>query len=242
MIQASKVEKIISRITDWPESERPREKLIENGAESVSSAELIAILLGNGSVRNNAVDTAKLLLNEFKSLQGLANASITELQNIPGIGPAKSVTLLAAFQLYRNLQKEKAELTLNKFTDPKMVAEVYKPLLGHLKKESFYVILLDSSMKKITDFEITRGLLNASLVHPREVFNPAIKHNSKGIILIHNHPSGTLEPSDEDIRVTNRIVESSVIIGIPVYDHLIITESGYYSFKENGLIPDAKEH
>lgn len=231
--------KTISRILDWPKSERPREKLIEKGAESVSSAELIAILLGHGSVNNNAVDMAKLLLNEFKSLQGLANASIVELQKIPGMGPVKSVTLLAAFQLYRNLQKEKAELLLNKFTDPKSVADIYTPVLGHLKKESFYVILLDSAMKRISDFEITRGLLNASLVHPREVFNPAIKHNAKGIILIHNHPSGTLEPSDEDLSITKRLVESSFILGIPVYDHLIITENGYFSFKENELIPEA---
>ena len=233
------MDKTVSRITDWPQQERPREKLIENGASAVSSAELIAILLGQGSVNNNAVDMAKMLLNEFKSLQGLANASIAELQKIPGIGPAKSVTLLAAFQLYRNLQKETAELTLEKFSDPKAVAEVYKPLLGHLKKESFYVILLDSAMKKISDFEITRGLLNASLVHPREVFNPAIKHSAKGLILIHNHPSGTLAPSDQDIRITNRLVESSVILGIPIYDHLIVTENGYYSFKENSLIPEA---
>lgn len=227
-----------NRIIDWPEKERPREKLIQRGSDSVSSAELIAILLGQGSVGNNALETAKQLIRKFETLQGLSAASLTELQQIPGIGPAKSVTLLAAFQLYRNLQKEAAENSLIKYTNPAQVADIYIPVLGHLKKECFYVIMLDSAMKKISDIEISRGLLNASLVHPREVFNPAIKNNSKGIILIHNHPSGLLKPSEEDIKTTNRLVESSVILGIPVYDHLIISASGYFSFKENGLIPE----
>ena len=230
------VSKKTSKIKEWPEDERPREKLIKNGAESVSSAELIAILLGQGSVQYNAVDMARHLLKQFNSLQGLASASLTELQQIPGIGPAKAVTLRAAFQLYRNMQKENAEREVRTFKDPAAVADIYKPLLGHLKKESFYVILLDNAMKKIADFEITRGLLNAALVHPREVFNPAIKHSSKGIILLHNHPSGILEPSDEDISITRRLVESGKILEIPVFDHLIITENGYYSFKENDLI------
>lgn len=225
-----------NRITDWPLEERPREKLMRMGADAVSSAELIAILLGQGTVKINALDTAKKLLKEFKSLEGLAAASIIELQKIPGIGPAKAVTLSAAFQLYRNLQIESAAKAVITFTDPGAVANIYKPLLGHRKKESFYVILLDSAMKKIQDFEVTRGLLNASLVHPREVFNPAIRFSARGIIILHNHPSGVLEPSAEDKKITKRLVESGEILEIPVYDHLIITESGYFSFKENGLI------
>lgn len=228
--------KITSRITDWPLEERPREKLIKNGPEFISSSELIAILLGQGSIQTNAVELAKHLIKKFNSLEGLAGASLTELQEVSGIGPAKAVTLLAAFQLYRNLQKEIAEKQIVTFKDPAAVAEIYKPLLGHLKKESFYVILLNNAMKKIADFEITRGLLNAALVHPREVFNPAIKHSSKGIILVHNHPSGVLEPSEEDISMTKRLVESGRILEIPVFDHLIISESSYYSFKENGLL------
>jgi len=228
--------KISSRITDWPEDERPRERLIKNGPQAISTAELIAILLGQGSVQYNALDMAKHLIKKFHSLEGLASASLTELQQVAGIGPAKAVTLLAAFQLYRNLQKESAEKQILTFKDPVAVAEIYKPMLGHLKKESFYVILLDNAMKKIADFEITRGLLNASLVHPREVFNPAIKHSSKGIILIHNHPSGTLEPSAEDISITKKLVESGKILEIPVFDHLIISADGYYSFKENDLL------
>ena len=228
--------KIPSRITDWPLDERPRERLMKNGANSVSSAELIAILLGQGSAKNNAVDTAKHLLKEFKSLQGLANASLVELQKIPGIGPAKAVTLLAAFQLYRNMQHETAEQSIEKFTDPAAVADIYIPIIGHLKKESFYVVLLDSAKKKIQDLEVTRGILNESLVHPREVFNPAIRFNAKGLIVLHNHPSGVLKPSPDDIKMTDRLLQSGKILDIPVYDHLIITEKGYYSFRENGLL------
>ena len=228
--------KIPSRITDWPLDERPRERLMKNGADSVSSAELIAILLGQGSVKNNAVDTAKHLLKKFKTLRGLAMASLVELQKVPGIGPAKSVTLLAAFQLYRNMQSETAEQSIVKFTDPAAVADIFIPVIGHLKKESFYVVLLDSGMKKIQDMEISRGILTESLVHPREVFNPAIRFNAKGLIVLHNHPSGILKPSPDDRAMTRRLVESGKILGIPIYDHLIITEKGYYSFRENGLV------
>ena len=225
-----------SRITDWPENERPREKLILNGPESVSNAELIAILLGMGTKENNAVETARKLIKKFSTLENLASASLKELQEISGIGPAKSVTLMAAFQLYRNLQSESASKKVIRFSDPQAVANIYIPILGHRKKESFYVILLDSAMQKVQDLEITRGILNASLVHPREVFSPAIRNSARGIIILHNHPSGVLEPSDEDIRITSRLAESGKILEIPVFDHLIITSKGYYSFKEHNLI------
>ncbi len=224
------------RITDWPKDERPRERLMKSGANSVSSAELIAILLGQGSAHNNAVDTAKHLLKEFNTLQGLANASLVELQKIPGIGPAKAVTLLAAFQLYRNMQHETAEQSITKFSEPAAVADIYIPIIGHLKKESFYAVLLDSKMKKIQDIEISRGILTESLVHPREVFNPAIRFNAKGLIVLHNHPSGVSKPSPSDRTITQRLIESGKILDIPLYDHLIIVENGYYSFRENGLI------
>jgi DNA repair protein RadC len=225
-----------SRITDWPLDERPREKLTQLGPEAVSNAELIAILLGHGTAKFNALELAKKLLREFGSLEALSNASLQELQEITGIGPVKAVTLLSAFQLYRNLQKQKAENEIISFRNPAEVARIYQPSLGSLKKESFYVILLNSSMKRILDFEVTRGLVDSSLVHPREVFNVAVRNLAKGIIVMHNHPSGTLEPSTEDIKITERLVSSGKILEIPVYDHLIITENGYYSFREHGLI------
>jgi len=225
-----------SRITDWPLSERPREKLISYGTESVSDAELIALILGHGSSQFNAVETAKRLLSEFRNLAGLADASIDELQRVSGVGPVKAVKLIAAFQLCKNLQKNRAENSIVRFTSPAKVADIYKPVLGGLNKEVFYVILLNSAMKRIADFEVSRGILDASLVHPREVFNPAVRYSARGIILMHNHPSGDLIPSDEDITVTNRLVESGKILEIPIFDHLIISDDGYFSFKENDYL------
>ncbi|MBN2423959.1 MAG: DNA repair protein RadC [Calditrichaceae bacterium] len=225
-----------SRITDWPLEERPREKLMHTGVESVSSAELIAILLGQGTAKVNAVELAKKLMRRFGSLEKLSGASLEELQEVSGIGPAKAVTLLAAFQLYRNLQKEKAKLEIKNFRNPAEVARVYQPVLGHKEQESFYVVLLNTAMNRIQDYEVTKGTLDSSLVHPREVFNKAIRSMAKGLIVLHNHPSGKLTPSEEDITITKRLVESGRILGIDVYDHIIITADGFYSFKENGLI------
>lgn len=230
-----------SRITDWPLDERPREKLIQQGPAAVSNAELLAILLGQGTDQYNAVELSKQLLRHFKSLEALSRANFREMQSIRGIGPAKAVKLIAAFQLYRNLKKQRAESDMIRFTNPRRIAEIYQPVLGHLEKESFYVILLDAAMRRILDFEITRGLMDVSLVHPREVFNPAIRHMAKGIIVMHNHPSGLLYPSDADLSITKRLVKSGHILEIPVFDHLIITADDYFSFKEHGLIPEEKK-
>jgi len=236
MPKVNEPDQYASRITDWPVEERPRERLMTEGADGISSAELIAILLGQGTRKNNAVDLAKKLLRQFGSLEALSDASLDELTQVDGIGPAKAVTLLAAFQLYRNMQKEKAENEISSFQNPAEVAKIYIPRIGHLKQETFYVILLDSSLKKIRDYEVTQGILDASLVHPREVFKPAIRYSARGIIVLHNHPSGELKPSDQDIKTTGQLVESGKILGIPVYDHLIITQDGFYSFKEHGMI------
>jgi len=222
-----------ARITDWPLSERPRERLIKYGMESISDSELIALIIGQGTKRYNAVETAKRLIREFKNLEGLADASLKELQTVSGVGPVKAVKLLAAFQLGRKLAVNRAENQIVQFTSPAKVADIYRPLLGNLKKEVFYVILLNSAMKRITEYEVSKGILDASLVHPREVFNPAIRHSARGIIIIHNHPSGDVLPSDEDLTVTNRLVESGKLLEIPVFDHLIISDSGYFSFKEH---------
>jgi len=236
MSKVNEPDQYASRITDWPLEERPRERLMSEGAEGISSAELIAILLGHGTQKINAVDLGRKLLRKFGSLEALSDASLSELTQIDGIGPAKAVTLLAAFQLYRNMQQEKAENEINSFQNPEEVAKMYIPRIGHLKQETFYVILLDSGLKKIGDYEVTQGILDASLVHPREVFKPAIRFSARGIIVLHNHPSGELRPSTQDIKTTNQLIESGKILGIPVYDHLIITQDGFYSFKENGMM------
>lgn len=225
-----------SRITDWPQDERPRERLERFGPESISNAELVAILIGQGTAKFNAVELAKMLLRRFQTLEALSNSSLKEMQEISGIGPAKAITLLAAFQLYRNLQQEKAENEIISFRNPAEVAKIYQPVLGNSKQERFFVVLLDTAMQRIMDFEVTRGTLDSSLVHPREVFNPAIRYLAKGIIVLHNHPSGQCKASDADIKITKQLADSGKILGIDVYDHIIITAENFYSFKENGLI------
>ncbi len=225
-----------SRITDWPEEERPRERLQKYGAGTVTSAELLAILLGQGTSRLNAVELARMLLNRFKSLEALSAASSAELQETPGIGPAKAATLQAAFQLYRNLQAETAERQIISFRNPEQVAKIYQPLLGGSKQERFYVVLVNTAMQRIMDFEVSRGTLDTSLVHPREVFREAVKQAAKGIIVLHNHPSGQAFPSEADLRVTEKLSKSGKILGIELFDHIIITATDYYSFKNHNKI------
>ena len=223
-------------INEWPEDERPREKLIKVGAENLTSAELLAILISTGTHRFSAVDLGKELLNRFKTLENLANASPKELTEINGIGSAKAVTLQAAFQLSRNMQKELAERKLKYFKKPSDVADVFMPKLGHLEKEVFAVALLDSAGRYMQSEVITVGTLNASLVHPREIFKVAIRQSAASVILVHNHPSGKLDPSKEDLTVTQQLIESGKMLEIPVQDHLIVSGDKFLSLKEEGYI------
>lgn len=224
------------RITDWPENERPREKLLNKGSDALSSAELIAILLGTGTGKTTAVDLGKALINKFGSIEQMSQASIRELIDIQGIGHAKAITLLAAFQLSRNMQKEVAEKEFIYFKQPSDVAKIFIPMFGHEKKEMFAIALMDSAGKYMRSEKISMGTLNASLVHAREIFKPAIKHSAASIILVHNHPSGQLTPSAEDLKITKQIVEAGKLLDINVHDHLIVTQDSYVSLKEEGYI------
>ena len=223
-------------ITEWPEKERPREKLISLGAENLASSELLAILISTGSGKLSAVDIGILLLQKFITLENLANASLSELTGVEGIGPAKAITLQAAFQLARNRQKEIAERKFVYFKQPKDVANIFIPKIGHLKQEVFAVALLDSAGKYMESKTITTGTLNTSLVHPREVFKVAIKQSASSIILIHNHPSGDLNPSQQDCEITGQLVDAGNLIEIRVHDHLIIAGDKYLSMKEKGFM------
>jgi DNA repair protein RadC len=220
----------------WPESERPREKLIKNGAAGLTSAELLAILIASGTNRLSALDVARLLLEHFHSLENMADSSLEELQKIEGIGPAKAITLKAAFQISNHRLKELAEKKHHYFKQPNDVAQFFIPEIGYLKQELFAIALLDTSGKFIHKETISRGILNASLVHPREVFKQAIKRSAAAIILVHNHPSGELQPSQEDINITQQMVQSGQLLNIPVYDHIIIAGEKYISLKEEGYI------
>lgn len=224
-----------AKITEWPAGERPREKLIKQGPESLTEAELLAILIGSGSRKATALDIAKRLLIEHKSLRLLAGKGVGDLKQFRGIGDARAVSIVAAFELARRLHSSPDPESII-VRSPSDVAGKFIPILRDLKQEVFIVVLLSSANRVVKEVTITRGLLNSSLTHPREVFRHAILEHAASVILVHNHPSGNLEPSQEDIAVTRQITEAGKVIGIPVHDHIIVAGGGFTSFAERGLM------
>jgi len=224
-----------SKIKDWPVNERPREKMINHGPEFLTEAELLAILIGSGSGKVTAVDLAKTLFVERKTLRSLAALTVADLKEFKGIGDARAVAIAAAFELARRLQAS-PEAERRMIRSPSDIAEQFIPTLRDLQQEVFLVILLNSANKIIREITITKGLLNSSLTHPREVFRHAIVEHAASVILMHNHPSGNPEPSQEDIAITKQIVEASKVVGIPVHDHIIIAGSQFTSLAQRGLI------
>jgi len=226
-------------IKNWPEAERPREKLIKQGSEHLTNSELLAIILRTGISNNgnskSALDLAKLLLSRYKNLNELLSASIVELAEIKGIGWAKASQIMAALELGRRAISEKNGNNKS-FKCSEEVANYYIPLLKDLKKEQFRVLLLDIKNKVIKEVLISVGSLTSSIVHPREVIKPVIKESAASVIFIHNHPSGDPEPSTDDIEITNRLCKSCSILGISVLDHIIVAEGGYFSFKKKELM------
>ncbi len=224
-----------TKIKEWPEEERPREKLIRFGTDRLSDAELLAILIGSGTKNITALDLAKKLLVEYESLSELASLTVQELSRLKGIGNASSARIMASFELGRRIETGPKKKRV-KIDSPEAVVRLYSARLRDLKNEIFLTVLLDSGNKLIRDVTISQGTLNSSIVHPREVFKAAVDNLAAGIILVHNHPSGEIEPSEDDRMVTVQMVKASKIIGIPVLDHIIIGDSRYFSFKERGMI------
>jgi DNA repair protein RadC len=224
-------------ITAWPEDERPREKLEKHGAASLSEPELLAILINSGSGKRTALDLARLMLHEHESLRRLSELSVADLKRgtFKGIGRVKAIVLVAAFELARRIQSSDAKSS-DPIRSPEDVAKMFGPKLRDKKQEEFIVVILNSANRIIRERTITKGLLNSSLTHPREVFREAILENAASIILIHNHPSGNTEPSREDIQITKQLVEAGKIIGIPVHDHIIIAGASYTSMMERGVL------
>jgi DNA repair protein RadC len=223
------------KIKDWPAAERPREKLLARGAAALSDAELLAILIRVGSGGATALDLARKILSNEKNLRGIAGKSAQELMRMKGIGEAKAVELLAAFEIGRRVQAQNGG---DKFvmSSPDLVAQRMIPRLRDKKSEAFWVLLLDVRNCLIHEEELTTGTLNASLVHPREVFKVAIDRLAASVIAVHNHPSGLAEPSPEDMNVTRQLVEAGRVIGIPLHDHVIVAGDSYMSFAERGLL------
>ncbi len=224
-----------NKISRWPEKERPRERLLQQGAQHLTEAELLGILIGKGTTRKTAIDLARELLDRYESLENLFSRSPSELMKINGIGPAKAATLSAAFQLVRRIQS-KTSKDQPSFKRAKDVANLYLPLMKDLRKEVFRVLLLSRSNRLIKEVTISEGTLDASIVHPRDVFREALLESAAGVILLHNHPSGNPNPSEEDIRITKQLVEAGRVMGIKVYDHIILAGEDYRSLADDGLI------
>ena len=223
------------RIKDWPTEERPREKLYKHGPEVLSEAELLAILIGSGSDGITALDVAKRLLMDHQNLDTLSRSNFSELTRLKNIGFATAARLMATFEIGKRIEIGKSHLT-TKILSPSDLVHYFQPAMRALKKEVFKVVLLDSGNRIIKDVNVTQGTLNASLVHPREVFKSAIDFLAAGIVLVHNHPSGDPFPSVQDKEITQQLVQTGKVMGIPVLDHLIIADSEYFSFANHGMI------
>ena len=223
------------KIKDWPEQERPREKLNRFGPGALSDAELLALLIESGTGGITAVDLAKRLLMEHRSLPLLAKTSLVELTRMKGIGTARGARIVAAFEIGRRIGSGLAKKPV-RVNAPEDLFLIKYPNFRDMKREIFEAVLLDSGNRIIRDVTISQGTLNASIVHPREVFKAAVDHLAAALILIHNHPSGNKTPSMEDRQVTQQMIKAGEIMGIPVLDHIIIADNEYFSFVKEGLM------
>jgi DNA repair protein RadC len=225
------------KIKDWPEGDRPREKFYLYGSYVLTDAELLAIVIGKGTRNKSALDLARQLINRVGNLKTLSQKTVSEVERfeIEGLGRAKIIAILAALEAgRRSLSKKHEKLCM--FKNPQDVYEYYAPLIAGLKYELFKVAAVDGKNVLIKDTTISKGILDASLVHPREVFKFALNENASALFLIHNHPSGNMKPSDDDLHITERLRSAGEMMGIRIVDHIIITEHGYYSFSQHHLL------
>ncbi|MBI4685412.1 MAG: DNA repair protein RadC [Nitrospirae bacterium] len=222
-------------IKDWPEDERPRERLLKSGAETLSGAQLLAIILRTGGGGKSAIDVAMEMLGTFKSLKKIENAPLKELTSVKGIGSAKAAQIKAAFELGRRLLRESDEKG-PMFSSSRDVYSYYHPIVKDLKKEVLLCAMLDAKNRLLGDRRISEGTLTNSLIHPREAFSNAIREYAASVIFVHNHPSGDPTPSREDVSITERLIQTGEIIGIKVLDHVIIGQNKHVSLIDDGYI------
>ena len=221
-------------VRDLPIEERPRERLQKVGVDNLSTQELLALIIEKGGRGQTVLTLAQNLLAHFGNLQNIKNASLEELKKIKGIGFATACKIQAAFKL-----GEKAEHQPKKYGEkiesPEVVFNILRNEIGNKKKESFYILSLTTRNNLISVDKVSTGTLSASLAHPRGVFLPAIKNSASTVIIVHNHPSGDPQPSEDDLKITKRLTEAGKILGIDMVDHIIITKDSFYSFKDSNL-------
>ena len=223
-------------IKNWSQDDRPREKLLHKGKAALSDAELVAILIGSGNKNESAVALCKRILASVDTnLNALGKLSISQLMEFKGIGEAKAITILAAMELGRRRRGEEA-LEKKKITSSRSVFELMQPVIGELQHEEFWIIYLNNSNKVIQKKQLSKGGITGTLVDVRLVLKSALEVGATNLILIHNHPSGTLKPSDADKQITNKLKVAAESLDIKVLDHLIITENAYFSFADDNLL------
>jgi len=222
-------------ITNWSEDDKPREKLMLKGKSVLSDAELIAILIGSGSRNESAVDLSKRILASVENnLNALGKLSLPQLMQFKGIGEAKAISIIAALELGRRRRAEDT-VELKKVTSSKIIFEIMQPIIGELPHEEFWIIYVNNSNKVISKSQLSKGGITGTLVDVRLVFKMALELGATGLILCHNHPSGALIPSDADKQITRKLKSAGDSLEIKVLDHLIVTETSYYSFVDEGI-------
>lgn len=223
-------------LKSWAVRERPREKVLANGIQHLSDAELLAILMGSGTRNTTAVDLARQILGEVEyNLHELGRQSISDLQKIKGIGPAKAIALLAAMELGRrrsgSLQVEKTAIKSSE-----TVFKFFHPLLGDLEHEEFWLLMLNRANRVIGRFKVSQGGLSGTVIDTRIILKKALDNLASSIIVCHNHPSGNKQPSDADVKITEKLKKAAEILEIKLLDHIIIADKSYFSFADEGLI------
>lgn len=221
-------------IKNWSEDDKPREKLMLKGKDALSDAELMAILIGSGSRNESAVALSQRILANAGNLNSLGKMSISQLMQFKGIGEAKAITIIAALELGRRRRAEDT-VELSKIISSKNAFEIMQPIIGELSHEEFWVLFLNNSNKVISKSQLSKGGIAGTVVDIRLVFKLALENGATGLILCHNHPSGNLKPSDADKQITKKIKTAGEILDVKILDHLIITETKYYSFVDEGI-------
>lgn len=223
-------------IKDIPKNDRPVERLINNGPENLSNTELLTILLKTGTKDKSAKALAEEILKDVDSIQELKNYDLERFSNIKGIGKVKAASILAAMEFGKRVYEENVVLNDLQITNSQLVFNYYRNKIGSKLQEYFYCIYLNTAKKVIKDKLLFIGTINQSIVHPREIFKEAYSLSASSIICVHNHPAGSVFPSKEDIKLTDKLVEIGNLLGVKVIDHVIITKDSYYSFFENNDI------
>lgn len=227
----SSMEKRTVNILELPESQRPYERFYHLGGESLSDQELLAIIIGSGSRGMNALETAQEILSSFARGEGipeLADTSIEELMEVPGVGMSKAVRIKAALEMGRRCQNKRLKQSVD-CTSPSLIAAYFRPQMEHLPNEELRAVFLDCKNKLIREMVVSKGGLSSAVIHPRDLFREAVKANASALVLVHNHPSGDPSPSPEDLKTTRRFVEAGHMLGIRLHDHIIIGKDRFIS-------------